>query len=73
MCFTMLLCMWRGGINMRGTSTADPLWQLQIHVFYNAFVHVEGGINMRGTITADTLWELQIHVFYNGFVHMCMC
>ena len=45
---------------MSASLTADPLWELQIHVFYNAFVHVEGGINMRGTSTADPLWELEI-------------
>ena len=48
----------------------SAMGRLQIHVFYNAFVHVKGGYQHEASLTADPLWELQIHVFYNAFVHV---
>ena len=48
---------------MSASLTADPLWELQIHVFYNGLVHMY-------VLRVRALWELQIHMFYNGFVHM---
>ena len=50
----------------------SAMGRLQIHVFYNAFVHVKGGYQHEASLTADPLWELQIHVFYNGFVYLSL-